>query len=228
VGDGFLNIAMTASVRAAQTAHGSAGIYGKLAGRREFSGLTAQEVQFIALRDSFYMATLSETGWPYIQHSGGPAGFLRALDGRTLACADFRGNRQYISIGNLAVHDRACLFLMDYPHRARLKMYVHVEIRGVEDAEIMAAVNLAAYKAKVERALVFHVEGFDWNCPQHITPRFTEYEVASALAPIKTRLEQLETENASLRSELKQVRGDAESGQPSGAGDAAVNARGYR
>lgn len=202
----FLEIATTPAVKAAQAANGSAGAYDGFKGHREFTRFSADELEFIAARDSFYMATLSETGWPYVQHRGGPPGFLRALDAQTLACPDFRGNRQYISIGNLSVNDRACLFLMDYPHRRRLKMYVHVEVRGGADgAETLAALALPAYRAKAERALVFHLEAFDWNCPQHITPRFTEAELTDALAPVRQRIEQLEAENARLRESLERA-----------------------
>ena len=201
---GFLDIAMTPSVKAAQAANNSAGIYQNVQGQRDSSRLTAHEREFIAARDSFYMATISETGWPYIQHRGGPSGFLRILDDKTVACADFRGNRQYISVGNLAANDRACLFLMDYPHRARLKMYVRVEMRGAtEDPDLLGAVALAGYRGKIERALVFHLEAFDWNCPQHIMPRFTEAELADALASVRERIQQLETENTALKKEIE-------------------------
>jgi hypothetical protein len=198
---------MTPSVKAAQAANNSAGMYENFKGQRDSSRLTAHEREFIAARDSFYMATISETGWPYIQHRGGPSGFLRVLDDKTVACADFRGNRQYISVGNLAANDRACLFLMDYPHRARLKMYVRVEMRGVsEDPDLMAGVALPGYRGKVERALVFHLEAFDWNCPQHITPRFTETELTDALASVHEHIRQLETENTALKKELERRR----------------------
>jgi predicted pyridoxine 5'-phosphate oxidase superfamily flavin-nucleotide-binding protein len=160
-------------------------------------------LDFIAQRDSFYMATVSETGWPYVQHRGGPPGFLRALDDRTLACADFRGNRQYISVGNLAANDRACLFLMDYPNRRRLKMYARVEIRTAAEApETLQAVAMPGYAGKIERALVFHLQAFDWNCPQHIHPRFTESELSDLLEPMRQRMERLEAENSRLKEKL--------------------------
>jgi predicted pyridoxine 5'-phosphate oxidase superfamily flavin-nucleotide-binding protein len=175
---GFLDIAMTPGVRAAQAANGSAEVYANFRGHRSFDAFTEAEAEFIAARDSFYMATVSETGWPYVQHRGGPPGFLRVLDPKTLACADFRGNRQYISVGNLGANDRTCLFLMDYPHRQRLKIYAHTErVTSGERPELFEKLALPGYKAKVERALVFHLEAFDWNCPQHITPRFTEAEL---------------------------------------------------
>jgi uncharacterized protein len=178
---GFLDIAMTPGVKAAQAANGSASVYADFRGNRSFDRFTANEVEFIAARDSFYMATVSETGWPYVQHRGGPPGFLRMLDDRTLACPDFRGNRQYISVGNLSANDKACLFLMDYPNRQRLKIYAHVEVLSLENRpDLVAKLATPGYKAKVERAFIFHLEAFDWNCSQHITPRFTENEIAEA------------------------------------------------
>lgn len=129
------------------------------------------------------MATVSETGWPYMQHRGGQPGFLKVIDARTLAFADYRGNLQYISTGNLSTNNRACLFLMDYPHRARLKIYVHVEMLAPsDDPDVTARVTDAGYKAKIERIFRLHLDAFDWNCSQHITPRFTEAEIRSALA----------------------------------------------
>ena len=149
------------------------------------------------------MATVSENGWPYVQHRGGPPGFLHILDDRTLAFADYRGNRQYISIGNLAADDRAALILMDYPGRRRLKMYGHVEARSLVDhPELAERLAMPGYKAKVERALLVHLRAFDWNCPQHITPRFSEPELADALAPIRQRIEELEAENKRLQQQL--------------------------
>jgi predicted pyridoxine 5'-phosphate oxidase superfamily flavin-nucleotide-binding protein len=162
---------------------------------------TENEAAFIAERDSVYMATVSETGWPYVQHRGGQKGFLKLIDVNTLAFADYRGNRQYISTGNLAANDRACLILMDYPHRARLKIYAHVEILDLDaDPVLTAAVATPGARARPERIYRLRLDAFDWNCPQHITPRFTEAEVAEAMQPLRDRLAQLETENAALRS----------------------------
>ena len=208
MGNAFLDIATTPSVRAAQEANGSADHYANFKGRRSFEGLGETEMAFIAARDSFYMATASETGWPYVQHRGGPPGFLRVLDAKTLAFADFRGNRQYISLGNLTATGRASLILMDYPNRARLKLYVRIETRDIgADPELADRLLIPGYKAKPERALILHVEAFDWNCPQHITPRFSEAELKDALAPVKQRLADLELENARLRSQLNDRKG---------------------
>ncbi len=200
---GFLDIASTPGVRATQEANGSGEYWANFHGDRAFDRFTEAEAAFIAARDSLYMATVSETGWPYVQHRGGPAGFIRILDEKTLAIPDFRGNRQYISTGNLATDDRAALILMDYPHRRRLKLYAHVEARDLAaDPELAAKLTLPDYKAKVERALIIHLTAFDWNCPQHIVPRFSEAELEPALAPFRARLEALEAENQALRAEL--------------------------
>ena len=201
--DGFLDIAITPSVKAAQQANGSRDYWNDFKGRRRFDRFTDAEEQFIAARDSFYMATVSETGWPYVQHRGGPVGFLRVRDDKTLAFPDFRGNRQYITVGNAAVSDRAALFLMDYPNRRRLKIYAHIEIRDLgNDAALAAALAMPEYKAKIERAIVLHLEGFNWNCPQHITQRFSEAELDSALEPVRRHVAQLEAENKELREKL--------------------------
>ncbi|CDZ68863.1 Putative pyridoxine 5-phosphate oxidase [Neorhizobium galegae bv. orientalis] len=207
---GFLDIAITPSVRAAQKAMGADHIWQNFAGDRDFDRLTENEAAFIADRDSFYMATVSETGWPYVQHRGGPRGFLKVIDDRTLAFADYRGNRQYISTGNVAANDRACLFLMDYAHRARLKIYVHVEEVALDaDPALAALVVDADYRAKLERIFRLRLESFDWNCPQHITPRFTEEQVGEAVRPLRARLAELESENAELRARLA-IQGDAQ------------------
>lgn len=200
---GFLDIAVTPSVKAAQARMGADHVWQDFKGHREFNRFTDSETAFIAARDSFYMATVSETGWPYVQHRGGPSGFLKVVDEQTLAFADYRGNRQYISTGNLAADGRACLFLVDYPHRARLKIYARAETLGLdEDPALTALVTMPNYKAKLERIFRLRLEAFDWNCPQHITPRFTEAEIAQALAPTRARLAELEAENAALRAKL--------------------------
>jgi hypothetical protein len=199
----FLDVATTPSVRAAQAANGSAGLYDKIAARRTSDAFGAGEAPFIAARDSFYMASVSETGWPYVQHRGGAPGFLVVLDDKTLAFADFRGNRQYISLGNTAANDRVALILMDYPHRRRMKIYARIEARDLAaDPGLAARLTQPGYRAVPERAFVLHLEAFDWNCPQHITPRFSETEIAAASAPLAARLTELEAENAALRATL--------------------------
>jgi predicted pyridoxine 5'-phosphate oxidase superfamily flavin-nucleotide-binding protein len=200
---GFLNIAATPSVRAVQAAMGSDHLWEDAKGQRAFDRFTPAEAAFIAERDSFYMATVSETGWPYVQHRGGPRGFLKVLDEKTLAFADYRGNRQYISVGNLAADDRAALILMDYARRARLKIYAHVEAVPLDaDPALAEQVAVPGYRAKPERILLLHLAAFNWNCPQHITPRFTEAEIADAMRPMRERLIALEAENAELQAKL--------------------------
>ncbi len=200
---GFLDVATTSSVRAAQARMGADRIWQNFKGHREFDCFTENEAAFIADRDSFYLATVSETGWPYVQHRGGPRGFLKLVDDHTLAFADYRGNRQYISTGNLAAADRACLFLIDYPDRARLKIYVRVEILALDDdPDLTALVTMPDYKAKLERIFRLRLKTFDWNCQQHITPRFTEPEIAEAVRSLRDRLVQLESENTELRARL--------------------------
>jgi uncharacterized protein len=209
---GFLDIASTPGVRAAQEANGSGEYWANFHGDRAFDRFTEAEAAFIAERDSLYMATVSESGWPYVQHRGGPPGFIRMLDETTLAIPDFRGNRQYISTGNLTTDDRAALILMDYPHRRRLKLYAHVEARDLAaDPDLAAKLTLPGYKAKVERALLIHLASFDWNCPQHIIPRFTEAELEPALQPFRARLAALEEENKALRDALAATRQPAAS-----------------
>jgi predicted pyridoxine 5'-phosphate oxidase superfamily flavin-nucleotide-binding protein len=200
---GFLDVAGTPSVRAAQAANGV--LLRSTIGEphTEHSRFTAAEVQFIAVRESFYLATVSETGWPYVQHRGGPPGFLRVIDDSTLAFADFRGNRQYISLGNLTANDRVALLLMDYANRRRLKIYARIEAKDLSaEPQLAQTLILPGYRAKPERLFVLHLEAFAWNCPQHITPRFTEQEIAAAFAPVRARIAQLEAENKMLRDKL--------------------------
>ena len=200
---GFLDIAVTPSVRGAQQQMGADEIWADFKGHREFDRFSAGEAAFIEQRDNFYIATVSETGWPYVQHRGGPQGFLKLIDEKTLAFADYRGNRQYISTGNLAADGRACLILMDYPNRARMKIYARVEVVALDqDPALAARVTFEGYKAMPERIFLLHLEAFDWNCAQHIKPRFTEQEIDQAMQPIRNRLEALETENAALKARL--------------------------
>ena len=203
---GFLDIASTPSVRAAQEANGSRDLWQRFDGDRASDRFTENEIAFIEARDSFYMASVSESGWPYVQHRGGPTGFLKVLDETTLGFADFRGNRQYISLGNISADDRVALILMDYPNRARLKILAHMEARELEAAgDLASRLALPGYRGKPERALLLHLETFDWNCPQHITPRFTAAEIETAVSPLRTRLAALEAENRALRAQIAGV-----------------------
>jgi len=181
----YANLAFTPAVRDMQSRMGSRENYAPFDDvDAQNDRLGAREAAFIAARDSFYQATVSETGWPYVQFRGGPAGFLKVLDSRTLGYADFRGNMQYISVGNLANNDCVSLILMDYPNRARLKILGRVRIVGLdEEPEMIVKLESADYRARVQRGVIITVEAFDWNCPQHITPRFTEAEIAGASQP---------------------------------------------
>lgn len=198
----FFEIAFTPSVKAAQDANGSRSAYARMESESETAPdlLTEQEAKFIAIRDSFYMATVSETGWPYVQHRGGPPGFVKVLGPSLLGMADFRGNRQYVTLGNVSKDDRASLFFMDYPMRQRLKLLVHVRSVDLADQPDLAAQIVDAdYGAKVERAFLFQVEAYDWNCPQHITPRFTLEEVRPTIEAMEAQIADLEAQLEALR-----------------------------
>ena len=189
----FLSMVFTPAVKAAQRALGSRDAYVSHDGATQADGLTKNETAFIAARDSFYLATVSETGWPYLQHRGGPKGFVKVIDECTLGLADFRGNRQYVSVGNIARDDRVALFFMDYPQRRRLKLLGRMRVLDLAKAtDVAAALAHAAYKARVERGLIIEVEAFDWNCPQHITPRYTQEEIAPMIEALKARIAELE------------------------------------
>ena len=196
MGHQFSRIVFTPKVRALQEVDGSRAGYAKNdLGEPHHDRLGEREAAFIGRRDSVYMATVTETGWPYIQHRGGPAGFLRVLDEKTIAFADFRGNRQFVSVGNLANNDRVALFLMDYAHQARLKILGHaLTIELKDDPALAAKLALPGYRAKPERAVLITVDGFDWNCPQHITQRFTLADVEDAVGAMKARIAELEAE----------------------------------
>lgn len=184
----FADVTFTDSVKAAQQQYGSREHNQRLqtiAGPNDRLG--ARETDFIARRDTFYLATVTETGWPYVQHRGGPAGFLKVLGETQLAYADFRGNTQLISVGNVSKNDRCSLILMDYPNRRRLKILGHMRVEAaasVDDASL-AAVDLPDYKARIERVVFIDVVAFDWNCPQHITRRYTEAEFTNITAKLE-------------------------------------------
>jgi uncharacterized protein len=199
----FGAIAFTPAVQALQSKHGSRETYARMENAAEpGDGLGPREAEYLAAADSFYLASVSETGWPYVQHRGGPRGFLRPVGPAQLAFADFRGNRQYVSAGNVTHDDRVSLIVMDYPNRRRLKVLGRLRFIDVADADpkLVAAVELPDYRARVERVAVIDVEAFDWNCPQHITQRFTLAEVEAASAVLRERVAELEAEVASLRS----------------------------
>ncbi len=196
MGHQFSKIAFTPTIRALQEADGSRASYAKSElGEPHHDRLGEREAAFIAMRDSFYLATVTETDWPYIQHRGGPAGFLRVLDEKTIAFADFRGNRQFVSVGNLAKNDRVALILMDYAHQARLKILGHARVTELkDDPALTAKLALPGYRAKPERAFLITVDAFDWNCPQHITQRFTADDVQHSVGAMNRRITELEAE----------------------------------
>ena len=200
----YSDIAFTPAVRDMQTRMGSRANYAPLDvtdDRRDT--LTEREAEFIEARDGFYQATVSETGWPYVQFRGGPVGFLKVLDAKTVGFADFRGNVQYISVGNLQNNDRISIILMDYPNRRRLKLLGRVRlVSEAEDPALVARLELPAYRARVERAFVITVEAYDWNCPQHITPRFTEAEVQEAVAPLHAEIAALKAKLGAPRPQV--------------------------
>ncbi len=203
----YLEIAFTESVKAQQEIYGSRRQYERVEKIERGTELSFAEADFIARRDSFYLATVGENGQPYVQFRGGAAGFLKVLDKQTLAYADFKGNLQYISVGNLTENNRAALILMDYPNRQRLKIFARVEVLKAADApELIIKLENANYGAKIERAMILHVEAFDWNCPQHITPRFTAEEIREMNQPLYERI-------AKLEAEIKRLEGKNDGGK---------------
>jgi len=200
----FAEIAFTPSVLAAQARWTGSGLSPLLDPAVEPRAIMGpREAEFIAARDGAFLATVGEGGWPYVQFRGGTAGFLKVLDERTLAFADFRGNRQYLSVGNLAANGRAMLFLIDHAARRRLKIWARARlVEPAADLALAERLALPGYAATVERLVVLDVEAFDWNCPQHITPRFTEAEVEAAIVPLRQRLDALAEENAGLKARL--------------------------
>jgi len=203
----FGDLAFTDAVQREQERHGSADGYARMRARKDdlpadAPRLGAREAAFIAARDSFYMASVGETGWPYVQHRGGPAGFIRALDGSRLGFLDYRGNRQYVSLGNLATNNRLSLFFMDYPNRTRLKLLGRASVVEGEEAlaPLLPLLSPPGMTGKAERAFVITVEATDWNCPQHITPRFTLAEVEQAVQPLHDRIAALEAELAARKA----------------------------
>ncbi len=201
------DIAFTPSVKTEQEKRGSRDGYIKMAAKRDWRDTVSDDLKtFIAERDSIYLATSSKDGQPYIQHRGGPKGFLHVLDERTLAFADYSGNKQYISIGNLVENDRAYIFLMDYANRRRIKIWGTAKVVE-DDAELLARLTPDGYKARPERVFVFTITAWDVNCPQHITPRYDEDMVGQVTQKLTSRVSELEAENAQLREQLASVTG---------------------
>jgi len=204
----FRSLVFTPLIKKLQEKYGSRRQYERM---EEFGQaqdrFTPFETQFLAGRDSFYMATVGSTGWPYVQHRGGPKGFLKVIDDHTLAFGDLRGNKQYITTGNLLTDDRVALIMVDYPRQARLKILGRVETFEGEKAKAwLDLVRMPEEKTPIERAFVIHVEAYDWNCPQHITPRYTAEEIREGMKEIEKRVQALEQENDKLRKEVAALR----------------------
>src|ERR1700755_2715267 len=202
------SLLFTPVVKKLQERYGSRRQYERMANFGETgSSFSEFETEFLAERDSFYMATTSSSGWPYVQHRGGPPGFLKVIDEHTLTFADFSGNKQYITTGNLLTDNRVAMIFVDYPRQARLKILGRVDVlEGAEADSWISRVKVSGYKAAIERVFVIHVEAFDWNCQQHITPRYTADEIHTAVHAIEEQVASLEAENKALRQELAEAR----------------------
>jgi predicted pyridoxine 5'-phosphate oxidase superfamily flavin-nucleotide-binding protein len=201
----FSKLMFTPAMKALQEKHGSRRQYARFEEVASPDRFGPNEQRYIATRDSFYISSVAANGWPYVQHRGGPVGFLKALDPTTLAFADFRGNKQYVTEGNLATDNRVALILLDYPSQSRLKILGRAELiepdtNAARFAELIDRARDPEYKAQVEAIMVIHVEAFDWNCQQHITPRYTTEQVQQVIAPLEARIQELEAENAALKT----------------------------
>ena len=206
----FADITFTPSVKAAQEKYGSrqANMGFEMADdARDTIG--DSEAQFIEARDGFYQATVSQSNWPYVQFRGGPAGFLKVLDDKTIGYADFRGNIQYLSVGNLGANDRVSIILMDYPNQRRLKIWARARIVEYDDdPDLVSKLEIPTYRARVERAIILTVEALDWNCPQHITPRYTQTDIESLIQPLKGRIAELEANAPKSLSQKQTIIGN--------------------
>lgn len=203
----YVHTLFSDAARAAQAADGSREAYARMEDGADGLPdlLTAKEGEFIAARDSFYLASVTPDGWPYVQHRGGSAGFLKLLEGNRLGFADYRGNRQHVTTTNFAAEPRCSLFLMDYPNRRRLKILGRGSVvTADQDPALLASLMPPGYRALGERAYLIDVIGFDWNCPQHITPRFTEQELAASMQPLIDENTRLRAEAERLRALIKQ------------------------
>lgn len=193
----YHNIAFTDTIKELQAERGSRASYARFEeGPVRGNRIGPDEASFIAARDSFYMASTSETGWPYLQHRGGPAGFVRVIDDQTIGFADFAGNKQYVSLGNLQHDNRVSLFFMDYANRTRLKVFGYASAIEASDDKMREKLALPGYRARIERGLYIRIAAFDWNCPQHITLRYTEAEVAEIVGRLTGRVAELEAKLA--------------------------------
>lgn len=199
----FAEIGFSSAAKQLQEKFGSRSAYARMEKNIIYEGLTEHEKDFISKRDSFYMATTGENGFPYIQHRGGPKGFLKVLDEKRIGFIDFGGNMQYISVGNLSTNNKVALFLVDYPRKKRLKIYAKASIIELEsEPNLFQLLDLDNYKFQPERMIVFEIEAFDWNCPQHITSRYTLAEVEEFLTPQKEYIAKLEAEIKQLKAQI--------------------------
>lgn len=204
VAKNFVSIAFTNAAKAMQEKLGSRASYARMERDTYVDGLTESEIDFISQRDSFYMASIGENNFPYIQHRGGPKGFVKVLDDRRIGFIDFRGNMQYITVGNIATNNNVALIMVDYPTRTRLKILAKAEIVEMkDDPKLFDLLDLNEYKFKPERMMVLHVEAYDWNCPQHITPRYTVENIEDAFASQREHIAKLEAEVKELKNKLR-------------------------
>jgi predicted pyridoxine 5'-phosphate oxidase superfamily flavin-nucleotide-binding protein len=202
----FATLAFTDAVKAMQEKAGSRSGYARMESSSYVDGLSENEIDFIEDQDSFYVASIGENNFPYIQHRGGPKGFIKVLDKNRIGFIDFSGNRQYITLGNMATNNNVALIMVDYPKRARLKILAKSEIVELkDDPSLFNLLDLKNYKFKPERMMVFHIEAYDWNCPQHITPRYTVEEIENAFAGQREHIAKLQTEVNVLKQKLKEV-----------------------
>jgi len=200
----FAEIAFTDAVKKLQEKHGSRRGYERMERFSKVDGLTDHEMSFIQNRDSFYLATIGVKEFPYIQHRGGPKGFLKVLDSKRIGFIDFVGNKQYVSVGNMATNNNVSLIMIDYPTKTRLKIFAKVEVVELNDnPELYDLLNLEDYKFRPERMMVFHIETYDWNCPQHITPRYTVDDINEAFSSQKDYISKLEEEIKELKEIIK-------------------------
>lgn len=199
----YSKLAFTDAIKEMQERLGSRSSYERMEKMSYVDGLTEAEMEFIGQRDSFYMASFSENEYPYIQHRGGPKGFIKVIDDKTIGIVDFTGNRQYISVGNINKNPKVSLILVSYPQRARLKIYAEAEIVELnENPELYQLLKPEDYKFKPERMMIFKIRAYDWNCQQHITPRFSIPEIKELVAPQLQRIDELEAEVKLLKEEL--------------------------
>lgn len=201
----YATIAFSEASKKLQERAGSRMNYARMEKQGDHNVLSENEIDYIAQRDSFYLASVGENGFPYVQFRGGPAGFLKVLDDKRLGFIDFRGNMQFISVGNVTKNNKVALILMDYAAKARLKIFAEAELVELkENPELFQLLNLSDYKFRPERMMILHVKAFNWNCQQHITPRYTEKEIEEAFAPQQEYIAKLEAEIKLLKSKTIQ------------------------